>query len=368
LKRLGLVVAAALVGTSCTGGRPPTITSSGPTPSITVVPSIALSVAVREQIVLNVFLSEPVTPWRQVAFLRFGEARGELGVVTDPNRTPVPYIPRSFDIDQDGSIWILDVVKKRVAHFDRSGRFLGAIEGFRFDRFSPHPRDLAISGGHVHVLEEVGNRTANVVVASSDGMLVRRLVQDRGKPVTVSYLFRLAGGIGAAVGGYVDPREGLGPTGHARLVLEGRGEVHVLPGIPVASNSWIRADFGGTDDVLGVLQTVGNSATEQPIKLVVRPRPEAPAIPAVWGGAVLVPVDQAIGIFARVSPANPADAERYGGARWFMRVGRGALVFERLPDNEISDEELVRPIAAGPDGSLYLMLIRKKGVEILRRL
>jgi hypothetical protein len=357
---------AALVGAACTGGRPAPISPS-PTQSITVVPSIAQSVAVRDQIILNVFLSEPVTLWRRVAFLPFGEARDELGVVTDPNRTPIPYIPRSFDIDQDGSIWILDVVKKRVAHFDRSGRFLGAIGGFRFDRFSPHPRDLTVSGGHVHVLEEVGDRTANVVMASSDAKLVRRLVQDRGKPVTVSYLFRLAGGIGAAVGGYVDPGEGLGPSGHARLLLEDRGQVQVLPGIPVASNSWIQADFGGTDDVLGVLETVGGSATEQPIRLVVRPRPEASAIPAVWGGTVLVPINQAIGIFARVSPADPADAERYGGARWFMRVGRGALIFERLPDNEISDEELVRPIAAGPDGSPYLMLIRKKGVEILRR-
>ncbi|MGH2555233.1 MAG: hypothetical protein ACRDHO_05900 [Actinomycetota bacterium] len=360
-------MAAVLVGASCTGGQQPAMPSSRPTPSITVIPSSTPSVAVREQIVLNVFLSEPVTPWRRVAFLRFGEARGELGVVTDPNRTPIPYIPRSFDIDPDGSIWILDVVKKRVAHFDRSGRFIGAIEGFRFDRLSPHPRDLAVSSGHVHVLEEVGDRTANVVVASSDGMLVRRLIQDRGKTVTVSYLFRLAGGVGAAVGGYVEPAEGLGPSGHARLVLEGGGRVQVLPGIPVASNSWIQADFGDTDDVLGVLETVGGSATEQPIKLVVRPRPEASAIPAVWGGAVLVPIDQAIGIFARVSPVDPADAERYGGARWFMRVGRGALIFERLPDNEISDEELVRPIAAGPDGSPYLMLIRKKGVEILRR-
>jgi hypothetical protein len=367
LKRLALCVVIAFVGTSCTGGGQPAIPSSRPTPGVMGVPSVAPSVAVREQIVLNVFLSEPLTPWRHVAFVPFGDAMGELGLVTDPNRTPVPYIPRSFDVDQDGSIWILDTVKKRVGHFDQSGRFLGAIDGFRFDRFSPHPRDLVVSGGRVHVLEEVGDRTANVVVASGDGMLVRRLVQDQGKPVTVSYLFPLAGGIGGAVGGYVDPGGGLGPAGHARLVLEGRGEVQVLPGLPVGSNSWIQAGFGGTDDILGVLETVANSATEQPIKLVVRPRPAAPAIPAVWGGTILVPVDQAIGIFARVSPADPADAERYGGARWFMRVGRGALIFERLPDNEISDEELVRPIAAGPDGSFYLMLIRKKGVEILRR-
>lgn len=356
-----------LVAAACTGSRhqpgPPPRSTASATASALAIPSPS----VREPLVLNVSLSEPVTRWRHVAFVRFGNAEGELGVVTDPNRTPVPYIPRAFAIDADRSIWILDVVKERIAHFDPAGRFIGAIEGFRFDRFSPHTRDLVLSGGRAHVLEEIGDRTANVVEASSGGALVRRLVQDQGKPVTASYLFPIVEGIGAVVGGYVDSGEGLGPFGSSSLDLEGRGAIQVLPGVPVGPDAWIKADFRSTDDLLSVVETVGDSATEQPIKMVVRPRPGARPIPSVWGGTLVVPVDQAVGIYTRMSPTEAADAERYGGARWFMRVGRGPLIFERLPDNEISDEELVRPIAASPDGNFYLMLIRKNGVEILRR-
>ena len=84
--------------------------------------------------------------WRLVASIPFGPRREALGEIPEGPRSPVPMVPFSFAVAPDRSFWILDEVKRRVAHYSAEGRFIGDLGGLRFDRFHPHPRDLVIAG------------------------------------------------------------------------------------------------------------------------------------------------------------------------------------------------------------------------------
>ena len=71
----------------------------------------------------------------------------------------------------------------------------------------------------------------------------------------------------------------------------------------------------------------------------------------------------------REACASSKDARRYGGGRWFLELedDGSPLVWERLPNVPLEDEDVVRHLAAGPDGSVYLMQVDRKGVSIYRR-
>src|SRR6266568_5761397 len=147
-----LAMALMTVG-SCTGGVESG--SPGPPHSVrTASASPTRRTQVLDRLVLTADVSEAPPAWTIVATIPFGDAAEQLGLVTDVHRTPIPYLPRSFAIGSDGSIWILDVVKHRLVHYGPTGAYMGAIGGFKFDRFSPHPRDVLFSHGKVYVLEE----------------------------------------------------------------------------------------------------------------------------------------------------------------------------------------------------------------------
>lgn len=102
-------------------------------------------------------------------------------------------------------------------------------------------------------------------------------------------------------------------------------------------------------------------------KLLVGEGSRAKRIPGVFGPVNPVPVDGDVPMYVMVSPSKPADQERYGGSRWFLRMGRSAVLWERLPDPGIPDEAQHRHIAAGLDGTVYLMVLTKEGAQIYRR-
>src|SRR5207249_1003048 len=100
--------------------RPPPATPgsarSGP------VPTPASTVPARlPAVVLVADLSSPRARWDRVAFVPFGPGRGRLGVVTSRDLTPVPLVPPSFAVAPDGSLWFLDLVKRRLAHYSAEG-------------------------------------------------------------------------------------------------------------------------------------------------------------------------------------------------------------------------------------------------------
>jgi hypothetical protein len=358
---------AMIAAASCTGA--PSGPGSGPVASPRrALPPTATASTMLERLVLTADLTERPGPWRLLTTIPFGTSVDELGLVTDPHRTPVPYLPRSFAVAPDGSLWILDVVKHRLAHYGASGRYLGEIGGFKFDRFSPRPRDVVFSTGQMYVLEE-DQRRAVVVKVESDRSLHRTHVRDEGAYVVVVLLYPSDPGIAGLVGGHAD-EPGSGPRGIARFDPPEPEIVRFLPGVPVGPERWIDVEAPSDDDLQVVFKRADRE-TRRPIhvRVVTGAGPDGRAIPGLAGPHIEGVLDGAVATFVRISPATPEDSERYGGGVWLLRIGMdgGPLLWERLPEAGISDEEQARHLAAGPDGRLYLMVPTKEGERIYTR-
>jgi hypothetical protein len=361
------VAVAALPG--CTRHRaaspspPGTSVASGPR-SVRTSPTVMAMV--RQKLVLTADLSESPAAWQLVTTIPFGRSERALGLLTDSRRTPVPYLPRSFSVGPDGSIWILDVLKHRVAHYSVSGAFLGAIGGFRFDRFSPHPRDVVFSDGQLFVLEE-DHLKGILVTVSGDGTLHRARAHVGQAEVGVGLLYPSNPGVAGLL--FDRTADGSGEPRDVARFDPTSGEGVLLPGVPVGDDRRIDLRMRG-DDQMEILFTMSGRAALQPIDLraVTGSGQRARGVEIVTGPTIMAVTEGAAAIVVRISPSRPGDAERYGGGVWLLRVGVGGkpLLWERLPAPGISDEEQVRRIAAGPDGRLYLMVPTKEGELIYR--
>jgi hypothetical protein len=319
-------------------------------------------------VVLTADLSERPGTWRLVTTIPFGEDARELGLVTDVHRTPIPYVPRSFAVGSDGSFWILDVVKKRLAHYSADGRYLGQVGGFKFDRFSPLPRDVVFSNGRIYVLEENQPPSSNLVTVSASGTLSRTHPLDEGHAVTLSLLYPSAEGIASLFGGWAEPL-GVGPRGVAGYDPPASNVAQFLPGVPLPAGGWIAMDAPSDQDVEVAFIGVDRRAV-QPVhlKVLAGTAGRTKEVPAVTGPILEAVEESRVAIYIRISPAEPEDAERFGGGVWLLDIGgRGPVVWERLPEGEIDDEGQVRHLAAGPDGRLYLMVPTREGERIYSR-
>jgi len=101
-------------------------------PSPTVRPALELTADLRER----------APDWKRLAFIPFGRGEARLGHEVPPVHTDRPLMPPSFAVARDGSFWILDVVKRRIAHYAPGGSYLGEVGGLFFDRAHPYPVDL----------------------------------------------------------------------------------------------------------------------------------------------------------------------------------------------------------------------------------
>ncbi|HEX2089136.1 MAG TPA: hypothetical protein VHI54_04260 [Actinomycetota bacterium] len=264
----------------------------------------------------------------------------------------------------DGSFWILDPVKKRVARYSRTGEFIEGVGGFRLDRFSPRPKDVAVLGDHVYVVEEEFAR-ATLTAIGPERRRNPVALRDHSHPVAVSLLLPSVGRLIARIGGYADP-PGSGPVGYGELPL--RGSLRLLPGVPVDDETWVDIRAPGDQD-LEFTSTRGAMEAVHAIRVSVFGGTPSKRLRALVGPAIEATFPKAVGIYVRVAPARAGDAERYGGGAWYLRVGvdRTPLVWERVPEPRISDEEQVRHLAAGPDGRVYLMIPDRDGEKIYVR-
>jgi nitrogen fixation NifU-like protein len=104
-----------------------------------------------DELVLTADFSEPAAQWQRVVFLPFGSHREQLGLKQFPESPSS--LPSAFAIDVDGSIWIADRWKSRLAHFSAAGAYLGEIPlgpGIRTE-------DLAMQGPDLLVITRVAN-------------------------------------------------------------------------------------------------------------------------------------------------------------------------------------------------------------------
>src|SRR5438876_5655898 len=129
----------------CTGSPRQPATSSRGTPGS----AIAAASPVRlPALVLRADLSERPFPWDPVALVPFGKHPGQLGFKAF-HEGPASQ-PSALAVAQDGSLWIDDRWKRRVAHYSPAGRYLaeaGPVEAGR-------GWDLAVQGDGVFVLVE----------------------------------------------------------------------------------------------------------------------------------------------------------------------------------------------------------------------
>jgi hypothetical protein len=302
-----------------------------------------------------------------VATIPWGEARDKLGLVTDVHRTPIPYLPRSFAVAPDGTFWILDVVKHRLAHFGPGGAYLGAVGGFRFDRFAPSPRDVVFAHGTIYVLEEM-QVTATLVSIGGDGVLHRSQPRDQGRPVVLELLYPSPAGVAARFDGWADP-VGAGPRGFARFDPPASTVAEFLPGVPLSEGNSIALEAPSETDM--ALTFTGKSGEViQPIhvRMVAEMNSRQKEIPIIAGETIEAVGRDRAAILVRISPARGADAERFTGGQWLLEIGtRGPVVWERLPEAGISNEQQARHLATGPDGRLYLMVPTREGERIYGR-
>jgi hypothetical protein len=107
--------------------------------------------------------------WDTVFSANYGPDIAELGAIV-ARKQGAPIFPVSFAIDDDGSVWILDAVKHRIAHYSSQGVFAGSVEGgLRLDPYHPYPIDMTIIGPSMHVLLEETLRQW-ILVLSRDGV------------------------------------------------------------------------------------------------------------------------------------------------------------------------------------------------------
>jgi hypothetical protein len=76
-----------------------------------------------------------------------------------------------------------------------------------------------------------------------------------------------------------------------------------------------------------------------------------------------------VGVLVELSPTRPRDADRLGGGRWYLQIGLDGepLVWEPIVYGYHQQEEQVRHLAPGPEGSVYLMVLTRRGEDIYRR-
>lgn len=364
-----LAVGVALVALSACTASPPVASPTSRSPaSSSPPPSPVPSLALLKPLVLRADLTEVPASWARVAFIPFGPGREQLGLEDRiPLKTSVPIVPRSFAFAPDGSIWILDTLKKRLVHYSPAGKFLGDVGGFMNDRFHPHPRDLVFVGTRLYVAQE--HHLAATLVPVIDGHLgPARPVAAAGKSVSILWLFADGGNLLAYSGGYSDLAHlGGGPKGYVRLGLAESPEVTQVPGLPVGPRAWMWIDGQGGQGFRVTYRSADATAV-RPVRVRVVSG-DGGAIHAEVGPDPEVVLPNALASFVMISAARVQDIERYGGGRYYLQVSNDGspIAWERLPDPGLSDTYQVRHLAVGPDGRMYLMLAEKGGMLILRR-
>ncbi len=295
-------------------------------------------------------------------------------MIDDVHHASLPIFPFSFAVAPDGSLWLVDAVKHRLAHFSPSGGFIGQIGGIRFDRFHPQPQDLVSIGDALYLLEQDHRRflLSSVREYRNEHESAASQAENGTEPVIV---VRLVSGatepLGLIAGRAGDPvRLGEGQRGFAALSAEPPPNVRYIEGLPVDATTAVGldADPDRPDDRYLFSFTSASERATLPIRVVATPAASegSKRLSTSAGMQIQAILPDRIVAWVPVTPSRPADAERYGGGAWLFELPTdgSALVWERLPEPGISSEWQVRSFAAGPDGRLYFMRAERDGMRI----
>lgn len=344
-----------MVVASCTEADPGPIKSVVPPPT-PPTPSIAPTTPVTSQLdplTLTASLDEQPVSWTEVAFVPAGDAEDEIGI-QPCYHCGEQLLPSALAVESDGSLWIADSYKRRIAHFSSDGSFLEAVP------LTPGPADLTFVGDRLFVLPREGG--TKVVPVGPGGP---------GEPITVNN-----GGKGlhvqALIGGQDDlvvmisgAQQLLGGYWAFATVDLATGQVMPSPGVRTATGVYadLQPVLGSRPIVFEIRWSKGpqhTSAQEVRFQLVRRGRELQTSVGDTyvrtathWGIATVMSIAGGDGI--------PVGA-------WYLEFtpeGEG-VVFERIPaDGFIGN--LRRYLTVGPGGRVYWMRLLEDGLHIYRR-
>jgi hypothetical protein len=350
--------------------------SAGATAGGQVPPAPTPSPDTRPELVLRANLSDRPGRLTAVARIPFGEGVARVGLINDPHHADRPIFPASFTVAPDGSFWLVDEVKHRLAHVDPTGRYLGQIGGLRFDRFHPQPQDVVAAGDSLYLLEQDHQhfllsylrqyRDSSLVASAllddgTDPQIVARLVSGA-EPV-----IGLSGGL---AGDAMDM--GQGRRGYAELSVGRSPTVRPVDGIPLDHGLAVAGAFDPNrpDDRYLLSAMRPESTAIFPLRFVatLTGSENAKTLPTGAGFQMQAVLGDRVAVWVQVSPSRTVDAERYGGGVWLLvfPLDGSPLIWQRLPAPGLSSEGQVRTLAAGPDGSLFVMLVARDAMVIYR--
>lgn len=299
--------------------------------------------------------------WTRVAFIPFGPRRDQLGFKSFPEGASQP---SSFAVADDGTLWIADRWRWRLAHYSLAGRYLGNVP---IDVDQSRIQDLVIAGRTIYVST---NYQYGHIRAVDPRMLVRPIdVKADGRSIVVEEIYGTPSGLAARLFGYtedlLDPAvtEPRGPKG--TFLIDGAGKPSPTSGIPLGAGRFADVEATGQSTFSVTFRAPGE-AFVQPIAVRLWRPDAANPTPANAVFGEISPYGRGIVGMISVSSTRPRN-DRDGG-RWLLKLGDGPMLWERLPFPGIPDEPpQTRHVAVGPDGSIYLMLAEKGGELILRR-
>jgi hypothetical protein len=297
-------------------------------------------------------LDQAPVEWGEVAFLPGGDGLDEIGL--DPCFHCEAVVPAALAVAPDGTYWIADSYKGRIAHFAEDGSFIEAIPTER------GPADLAFVGERLYVLFEEGGRTIAAVESGALGEPV--MMTAAGQPL---HVLAFVGYQDQLLAWFTDAQETLGRFWAMGAIDPATGEVTPALGIQVSGDLFM--------DLVPLLETrplsyevrwseAGRLIRRQQIRfqLVRDSRPVRTTV-----GDTYIRTSTPTGFATLVSIG---DGQGLPVGVWYAEfpTNGGQPTFEPLQnDGFIGDA--IRYVAIGPDGRIYWMRLQGDGLHIYRR-
>lgn len=346
---LHIALMASLCAVACSATVTPEARSSiGPSSTSPADPAPARL----PSLTLTASLDEPPVDWTQIAFLPAGDAQNEVGF--RPCSDCVLPVPAALAVADNGSLWIADALKRRVAHFSSDGSFIGAIP------VKQGPADLVFVGHHLYALLKVGGSA--IVRIERGGVSKAVTVNNDGKPLHVQGLIggqdelvTLIAGAGKLLGAYwamttVDPVT---------------GQVTPAAGAEVSRHRFM--DFAPLvrtrDADYGVLWSNEEHTSRQRtirFQLLKNSKQLGTTV-----GDTYVRSSTSTGVITLVNLGGQGGLP---AGRWYLEIPmNGAkLIFERVPEEGFIGDAL-RYLSVGDDGRVYWMQLGDNGLHVYRR-
>jgi hypothetical protein len=327
------------------------LVSESPSPPVTALDPFTLTASLD---------GEPVV-WPEVAFIPAGEADDQIGY-SRCSDCVLP-VPSALAVDRDGSYWIADGLKARIAHFARDGSFIEAFPA-KIGSALPvaeHAADLAFVGDRLYVLLEEG--ASRIAPVGANGLGEPLVVNHEGRRLDVEALILGQDELLVLVSG---AEELLGGFWAYATVHPATGQITPAPGVQDSVGSYIdiQPDFDaspGTFEIRWSRDGQGLTTVQEVRFQLVRGGQDG----RTTVGDMYVRTSTQWGVATVVSIG---DGQGTPVGKWYLEIlpESPSFTFERLPDEGFIGNAR-RYLTAGPDGRVYWMRLLEDGLHIYRR-